>query len=261
VRIYSWNVNGIRAIQKKGFVDWVNKEQPDILCLQETKAHISQLDDELINIKGYHSYWNYPERRGYSGVALYTKIKPNAVDYGIGIDIYDMEGRIILAEYDDFVLLNIYFPNGQKDDERLQYKLDFYEEILEYCNERVAGGDNIIISGDYNTAHKEIDLKNPKSNSNRSGFLPVERAWMDKLVENGYTDTFRYFYPDTIKYSWWSYRFRSREKDIGWRIDYHFVSNNMLDRVKDALILDDVMGSDHCPVVLELKDSSKITNG
>jgi exodeoxyribonuclease-3 len=152
-------------------------------------------------------------------------------------------------------------PNGQKDDERLQYKLDFYEEILEYCNERVAGGDNIIISGDYNTAHKEIDLKNPKSNSNRSGFLPVERAWMDKLVENGYTDTFRYFYPDTIKYSWWSYRFRSREKDIGWRIDYHFVSNNMLDRVKDALILDDVMGSDHCPVVLELKDSSKITNG
>ncbi len=253
MRIYSWNVNGIRAVQKKGFVEWVMKEQPDILCLQETKAHLSQLNDELINIEGYHSYWNYPERKGYSGVALYTKVEPKKVDYGIGVDIFDKEGRIIVAEYEDFVLLNIYFPNGQMSDDRLQYKLDFYDGVLNYCNDRVKQGDNVIISGDYNTAHQEIDLKNPKSNEDRSGFLPIERAWMDKLIQNGYTDTFRYLYPDTVKYSWWSYRFKAREKDIGWRIDYHFVSNNMLDRIQDALILNDVMGSDHCPVVLELK--------
>ncbi|HZJ57872.1 MAG TPA: exodeoxyribonuclease III [Clostridia bacterium] len=252
MRIYSWNVNGIRAVQKKGFIEWVKEEQPDILCLQETKAHLSQLDDELINIEGYESYWNYPERKGYSGVALYTKTEPKSVYYGIGIDIYDEEGRIIVAEYDDFVLLNIYFPNGQMSDERLKYKLDFYDAVLKYCNMRVAQGDKVVVSGDYNTAHSEIDLKNPKSNADRSGFLPIERAWMDKLVKSGYTDTYRYLYPDTVKYSWWSYRFRSREKNIGWRIDYHFVSNNMLDRVKDSLILNHVMGSDHCPIMLEL---------
>ncbi len=258
MRIYSWNVNGIRAVQKKGFVDWVIKEQPDVLCLQETKAHLSQIDEELINIKGYHSYWNHPERKGYSGVALYTKTEPKNVEYGIGIDTYDEEGRIIVAEYEDFVLLNIYFPNGQMNDERLQYKLDFYDGVLDYCNERVAKGDRLIICGDYNTAHREIDLKNPKPNEKRSGFLPIERAWIDKFIQNGYTDTFRHFYPDTVKYSWWSYRFNAREQDIGWRIDYHFVSDNMLDRVDDALILNDVTGSDHCPVVLllnKLEDS------
>ncbi|NLJ40505.1 MAG: exodeoxyribonuclease III [Clostridiales bacterium] len=257
MRIYSWNVNGIRAIQKKGFVDWVLEEQPDILCLQETKAHPVQLDDELINIQGYHSYWNHPERKGYSGVALYTKVEPKSVEYGIGVDVFDDEGRIIVAEYDDFILLNIYFPNGQMNDERLKFKLDFYDEVLDYCNERVKAGDRLVICGDYNTAHREIDLKNPKSNEKRSGFLPIERAWIDKFIQNGYTDTFRHFYPDTVKYSWWSYRFKAREQNIGWRIDYHFVSDNMLDSVKDAIILNDVMGSDHCPVVLLLDDPDK----
>ncbi len=248
--IYSWNVNGIRAIAKKGFFEWINANAPDILCLQETKAHIEQLDDSLINIPGYSSYFCSGKRKGYSGVAIYSKIEPNLVEYGIGIERFDEEGRIIIAHYDEFTLLNIYFPNGQKDDERLSYKLEFYDAILEYCNGLKADGKKLVICGDYNTAHREIDLKNPKANSKTSGFLPVEREWMDKFIQNGYVDTFRHFYPEEIKYSWWSYRFKARERNAGWRIDYHFVSDNMLDMIKGADILNDVHGSDHCPVVI-----------
>ena len=250
--IYSWNVNGLRAIAKKGFFDWIDNTSPDILCLQETKAHIEQLEDSLINMPGYFSYFCSGKRKGYSGVAIYSKVEPNLVEYGIGIERFDEEGRILIAHYDKFTLLNIYFPNGQKDEERLSYKLEFYDAVLEYCNGLRSDGKKLVICGDYNTAHREIDLKNPKANSKTSGFLPVEREWIDKLIQNGYVDTFRHFYPEQVKYSWWSYRFKARERNAGWRIDYHFVSDDMLDMVKGADILNDVHGSDHCPVVLHL---------
>ncbi|MCY6958689.1 exodeoxyribonuclease III [Clostridium brassicae] len=253
MKIYSWNVNGIRAITKKGFIDWVNKEQPDILCIQETKIQQDQIDDNIRNIEGYKSYFSCAERKGYSGVAVYTKQEPISVSYGIGIDRFDSEGRILICEYKEFILFNIYFPNGQKDDERLNYKMEFYDALLEYCNNLKDQGKKLIICGDYNTAHKEIDLKNPKSNEKRSGFLPIEREWMDKYIANGYIDTFRYLYPEEVKYSWWSYRFNARANNAGWRIDYHFVSDNMKENIENADILNNVMGSDHCPVVLEIK--------
>lgn len=252
MRIFSWNVNGLRAIQKNGFMDWVLNEKPDILCLQETKIQEEQLSDELKQIPGYQAYFSFAERKGYSGVATYTKKEPLSVQCGIGDPKFDCEGRILITEFAEFILLNIYFPNGQKDEIRLGYKMDFYEAILAYCDELVAKGKKLIICGDYNTAHKEIDLKNPKSNEKRSGFLPEERAWMDKFVSHGYVDVFRYFYPELVKYSWWSYRFKARERNAGWRIDYHFVSENLINEVKGAEIHDHVMGSDHCPVMIEL---------
>lgn len=256
MNIYSWNVNGIRAIQKKGFLDWISEEQPDILCLQETKAHVEQLEEELLHIEGYHAYFSEGERRGYSGVATYTKEKPLSVKYGIGIEKFDREGRILITEYPNFILLNIYFPNGQKDDERLQYKMEFYDAILDYCNELKVQGKNLIICGDYNTAHTEMDIKNPKANEKRSGFLPIERQWIDKFIENGYIDTYRYLHPEAIEYSWWSYRFKARERNAGWRIDYFFVSNNFIDKVVEAKILIDIMGSDHCPIVLSIRNKN-----
>ncbi|WP_053956491.1 exodeoxyribonuclease III [Inediibacterium massiliense] len=252
MKIYSWNVNGIRAVQKKGFVEWVQSEEPDILCIQETKANVEQLEDTLIHIKGYYSYFHSAKRKGYSGVAVYTKEKPKFVHEKIGIDKFDEEGRILILEYECFTLLNIYFPNGQKDDERLSYKLEFYDFILEYCEKLKKQGKKLVICGDYNTAHKDIDLKNPKANEDRSGFLPIERAWIDKFISYGYIDTFRYIYPETIKYSWWSYRFNARKNNAGWRIDYHFVSDNLINKVKDAQILNEVEGSDHCPVTIDL---------
>lgn len=253
MRIYSWNVNGLRAIAQKNFFEWIKEENPDILCIQETKLQENQLKDELKNIEGYFSYFSFADKKGYSGVATYTKIQPNEVKFGIGIDEFDREGRIVITEFDEFTLLNIYFPNGQMSDERLDYKLRFYDAILDYCNSEVEKGKRLIICGDYNTAHREIDLKNPKANEKYSGFLPVERAWIDKFIENGYIDTFRYFYPEKVEYTWWSYKFKAREKNIGWRIDYHFVSENFINRVKDVKILTDVMGSDHCPIMIEVE--------
>jgi len=252
MKIYSWNVNGIRAVAKKGFLDWMGEEQPDIIGLQEIRIQDHQLKDELRNISGYHSYFNFAERKGYSGVALYTKVEPIAVWYGMGIKKYDNEGRILAAEYPEFVLLNIYFPNGKRSKARLDYKLDFYDEIHDYCEELRNDNKEIVIFGDYNTAHHEIDLKNPDANKNTSGFLPVERDWLDKLEEHGYIDAYRYFYPEKETYSWWSYRTRARERDAGWRIDYHFISEGLEDKLKGADILTDVMGSDHCPVTVEL---------
>jgi exodeoxyribonuclease-3 len=253
MRIYSWNVNGLRAIAQKNFFEWIREENPDILCIQETKLQENQLKDELKNIEGYFSYFSFADKKGYSGVATYTKIQPNEVKYGIGIEEFDKEGRIVITEFNEFTLLNIYFPNGQMSDERLDYKLRFYDAILDYCNSEVKNGKRLIICGDYNTAHREIDLKNPKANEKYSGFLPIERAWIDKFIENGYIDTFRYFYPEKVEYTWWSYKFKAREKNIGWRIDYHFVSKNFIDKVKDVKILTDVMGSDHCPIMIEVE--------
>jgi exodeoxyribonuclease III len=254
MKIISWNVNGIRACARKGFLDYLKTEEPDILCLQETKAHIDDLDESLINPMGYHSVFHSSSiKKGYSGVAVYTKKKPKMVLEGFGIERYDQEGRVIIVEYDEFTLLNIYFPNGQKDDTRLQYKLDFYQDLFDYCNDLKDQGQNLIICGDYNTAHKAIDLANPKQNEKYSGFLPIERDWMDKIESMGYVDTFRHFNKEPDNYSWWSYRVGARKRNVGWRIDYFFVNQEFLPKIKDAFIQPQILGSDHCPVGIILK--------
>ncbi|MCB2361726.1 exodeoxyribonuclease III [Clostridium estertheticum] len=252
MKIYSWNVNGIRAIKNKGFIEWVEGEQPDVLCLQETKIQEDQISDELKNIEGYSSYFSCAQKKGYSGVAIYTKQKPISVMRGIGIEKFDSEGRILIAEFENFTLFNIYFPNGQKDEDRLNYKMEFYDELLAYCEKLRKKGKKLIICGDYNTAHNVIDLKNPKANEKYSGFLPIERAWMDKFIAHGYVDTFRYLHAEEVKYSWWSYRFKAREKNAGWRLDYFFITKDLLSELKEATILNDVVGSDHCPVSIIL---------
>ncbi|MEF9934609.1 MAG: exodeoxyribonuclease III [Clostridium sp.] len=251
--IHSWNVNGLRAIMGKGFVDYISEYNPDILCIQETKLQEANLTDDMTKIEGYYSYFSHASKKGYSGVATYTKKKPISVKHGIGIEEFDSEGRILITEFEEFTLFNIYFPNGQRDDERLDYKLRFYDALLDYCNKEVENGKKLVISGDYNTAHTEIDIKNAKANEKTSGFLPIERAWMDKFIANGYTDAFRYLNEDTVKYSWWSYRFKARERNTGWRIDYHFVSNNLLENLKGAEIINEVYGSDHCPISIVIK--------
>ncbi|ADQ15146.1 exodeoxyribonuclease III [Halanaerobium hydrogeniformans] len=253
MRIYSWNVNGIRAVNRKGFLDWIEEEKPDVLALQEIRIQPEQLKDKLKNIDGYHSYFNYGEKAGYSGVAIYSKEEPLDVWKGFGIERFDYEGRVIAAEYPEFYLLNIYFPNGKSSKERLNYKLDFYDATLEYAEELREEGKGVVVSGDYNTAHHPLDLKNPDANKNTSGFLEIEREWLDKLENHGFIDTYRYFYPDKETYSWWSYRTRARERNAGWRIDYHFISEELEDNLNHSDILTDVMGSDHCPVTVDLK--------
>lgn len=253
MKLFSFNVNGIRAIEKKGFIDWVNEVQPDILCLQEIKAMEDQLSDELKNIPGYKVIIHSAERKGYSGTAIYYKEDPIKIWTGLPNQKFNTEGRTIIMEYEDFILMNIYFPNGQSNEERLAFKMEFYDEFLNYSNELISQGKNLIVTGDYNVAHNEIDLKNPKANEKRSGFLPMERHWMDKYIENGYIDTFRYFNPEEVKYSWWSYRFSARKNNAGWRIDYFFVNKDFIDRVINTEIHNDVMGSDHCPISLEIK--------
>jgi len=250
--LFSWNVNGIRAVKRKGFLDWIKEESPDILALQEIRVQKDQLSDKLKNIEPYYSYFNYGKEKGYSGVSLYTKIKPNKVENGLGIERFDREGRVIRAFYDNFVYMGIYFPNGKRSKERLNFKLDFYDELLEYALRLREKGHSLIISRDYNTAHQEIDLINPRQNENVSGFLPIERKWIDKFIRHGFVDSFRYFHPDKEKYSWWSYRTRARERNAGWRIDYHFVSEDLLSNVKKAAIHNEVMGSDHCPISITL---------
>ena len=253
IRIYSWNVNGIRAIHKKGFLEWLNEDHPDILCIQETKANLDQLPKKLVNVDGYKSYFNSAERKGYSGVGLYSSLKPKKIDNGFGIKKFDMEGRVQIADYDDFVLFNIYFPNGKMSDERLKYKLDFYDAFLDHANNLRDEGRNIVICGDVNTAHNEIDLAHPKENSKISGFLPVERAWIDKFLENGYVDTFRMFNQEPEQYTWWSYRTKARDRNVGWRLDYFFVNEEFKNNIKASYILSDVMGSDHCPIGIEIE--------
>lgn len=252
MKICSFNVNGIRAAAGKGFVEWVKEENPDILCIQETKADLSQLDEYIKNIEGYDSYWNSGTKKGYSGVAVYSKIKPLSVKKGFGIEKFDSEGRILEVEFENFTLFNIYFPNGQMSEDRLNYKLEFYDAALEYFDNLKKLDKRLIICGDYNTAHTEMDIKNAKANEKYSGFLPVERQWIDKFLSHGYIDTFRTLHPDLVKYSWWSYRFNARQKNVGWRIDYFFVSENLYNDVSGADILNDVTGSDHCPIVLYL---------
>ncbi|MGE4169819.1 MAG: exodeoxyribonuclease III [Candidatus Margulisiibacteriota bacterium] len=253
LKLISWNVNGIRACAQKGFLDYLNTEDPDIICLQETKAMPTDLDDTLLNPSGYHGIWHSGERKGYSGVAILTKLKPIFVSEGFGNPKYDCEGRVAMAEYDNFVLFGIYFPNGQKDDTRLQYKLDFYQDFFDYAQDLRAQGKNIVICGDYNTAHKEIDLAHPKENANYSGFLPIERAWMDKLESLGYVDTFRQFNQEPNQYSWWTYRMAARQRNVGWRIDYFWVNQEFMPNVTSAFIQQEIKGSDHCPVGITIR--------
>ena len=254
MKLISWNVNGVRAVVKKGFLDWLDQAQPDVLCLQETKAHVDQLAAEILTDHGYHTYWHSGERRGYSGVATFCKEEPLYVQEGLGIERYDAEGRVLVTEHENFLLYNIYFPNGQKDNERLQYKLDFYDDLLPIINEQVESGNNVVVTGDWNTAHHPIDLARPKQNVNTSGFMPIEREKLDMYEENGWIDTFRLFHPEGDRYSWWTYRFGARERNVGWRIDYFFVNEGFVDNVEDADIHDEVVGSDHCPVSLELSE-------
>lgn len=252
LKILSWNVNGIRAIQKKGFVDWLLKEQPDMICLQETKAHKEQLNEELLNIDGYKSIFCSGERKGYSGTAIYSKVEPKSIERGFGIEKFDKEGRILVADYDKFVLINIYYPNGKASQERLDYKMGFYDAFLNYVNKLKKDGKKIVVCGDVNTAHKEIDIARPKENSTKSGFLPEEREWMDKFLADGYLDSFRLFNDEPDQYTWWDMVTRARERNVGWRIDYFFISENLKKNIKSAFIMQDVMGSDHCPIGITL---------
>ena len=252
IRILSWNVNGIRAAHRKGFLDWLKKEQPDILCIQETKAHPEQLPDELLNVEGYRSYFSSAVKKGYSGVAIYTKIEPKSVKKGFGIEKFDSEGRILIAEYPEFILFNIYYPNGKAREERLNYKMEFYDAFLKYVDKLKKKGKNIIVCGDVNTAHKEIDIARPKENEKISGFLPKEREWIDKFLSHGYLDTFRMFNQKPDNYTWWDLMTRARDRNVGWRIDYFYISESLKKKIKDAFIMPDVMGSDHCPIGIEI---------
>lgn len=252
-KILCWNVNGIRAAQRHGFLEWLYRESLDILCLQETKAHPEQLGRDLQEPHGYHAYWNYPERKGYSGVATFTREKPLRVQNDFGVQDFDIEGRVIISEYPQFILFNVYFPNGKKDESRLRYKIDFYDVFLDFVESLRQKDEKLIICGDFNTAHKEIDLARPKENENVSGFLPIERAWMDKLVAHGYIDTFRHFNKEPNQYTWWDLKSRARERNVGWRIDYFFVTENLLGLVSKAFLMPEVMGSDHCPIGIILK--------
>ena len=249
-KILCWNVNGIRALEKKGFVEQVREFDADILALQETKAQEDQLGAALKNIDGYTSYWHSAERKGYSGVAVYTRIAPLKVMYGMGIPEFDGEGRVLTLEFADFFLVNIYFPNAGEGLKRLDYKLSFNRALQDFLA-GLGRGKSLVVCGDYNVAHRDIDLANPKNNEGNAGFTPQERQWMDSFLDRGFVDTFRMFTPDGGHYTWWSYRFNARAKDIGWRIDYFCVDAKSVNRVQQACILKDVMGSDHCPVGID----------
>ena len=255
IRLFSWNVNGLRACLKKGFADWLASEQPDVLGLQETRVLPEQLEPAVLEPDGYTTWLHPAEKKGYSGTGLWSKVEPESVVLG-GLDEerFDSEGRLIIADYGSFLFYTGYFPNGGNDLSRVPYKLDFSEAVLQHAEAQRKQGRSIVICGDVNTAHEEIDLANPKSNVKNTGFLPEERAWVSRFIEHGYVDIFRHRNPEqTGAYSWWSNRKGVRERNVGWRIDYFFISDDLVDRVVDARIHADVMGSDHCPISLELK--------
>jgi len=252
IEIISWNVNGIRAVGNKEALKWIDQRQPDILCLQEIKALPEQIPTDLFETEFSTLNVNSADKKGYSGTAVFSQLTPEYTNNRHDIDLA-REGRIVEQDYGDFVLFNVYFPNGQKNEERLALKMKFYDDFLTYCDKLRDEGKSIVICGDVNTAHKEIDLKNPKANSKTSGFLPIEREWMDKLIDHGYIDTFRYVNGDKEEeYSWWSYRSGARAKNVGWRIDYFFISDDLTEVLEDAFILQEVTGSDHCPVGIRL---------
>ncbi len=249
MKLISWNVNGLRAIMGKNFMEFFNEIDADCFCLQETKLQEGQIEMDL---PGYHQYWNYADKKGYSGTAIFTKKEPLSVRYGIGIDEHDHEGRVITLEFEDFYLITVYVPNSQDELRRLDYRMKWEDDFKAYLKE-LEKTKPVVFCGDLNVAHKEIDLKNPKTNRRNAGFTDEERGKMSALLDDGFIDTFRYFYPEEVVYSWWSYRFRAREKNTGWRIDYFICSEALKDRLKDAKIYTEVMGSDHCPVELDIE--------
>ena len=278
MKIISWNVNGIRAVEKKGFTDWLLNCGADVVCIQETKAHPSQLTQNIlapgseenilfpipakesaspVKIEDenalYKSYWSSAKKAGYSSTAIYSKKQPDKVEL-LGNSEFDDEGRVLSAYFGKTVIISAYFPNSQNQGSRLDYKLGFCNAIFEYLKKLVSDGFNIVLCGDYNIAHKAIDLANPKANDGNAGYLPEEREWMEFFTTNGFTDTFRKFCQEPKQYTWWSYRFHAREKDIGWRIDYQCVNNDFINKVKSSKILKDVMGSDHCPIEIEIQE-------
>ena len=251
-RLVSWNVNGIRAGAKKGLFEWMQDIDADVICLQETKAHPDQLNESFIAPPGYRSYWASAKKRGYSGVAVYTRDTPDDVAQ-LGVSEFDDEGRTLILEYPEFTLMTGYFPNSQDGGVRLDYKLEYCDAIMDQCLSRVNSGRHVVLCGDLNIAHKPIDLAHPKQNEDHPGYLPEERSWMDSFAEEGFIDTFRAFDPSPEKYTWWSYLTKARERNVGWRLDYFWVNEEFMDVVEGAHILDDVYGSDHCPVDLVLR--------
>ncbi len=259
LKLISWNVNGIRAVMQKGFLDSVKKMNPDILCLQETKAHPEQLEHDLESLGYKYEYWNSAQKKGYSGTAIFSKTSPKKITFGIGIEEHDKEGRIITAEFENFFLVTVYTPNSKRSLERLDYRYEKWDvDFLKYVR-KLEKTKPVIFCGDLNVAHKEIDLKNPQTNKTtktkpgNAGFTNQEREGFDNIIKSGFIDTFRHFYPDEEKYSWWSYMFQARAKNVGWRIDYFCVSKEFMKFVKDAFILNEIMGSDHCPVGIDIE--------
>ena len=252
MKIITYNVNGIRSAITKGFVDWLKAANPDMICLQEVKADENQIEKQLFEDLGYHIYWYSAEKKGYSGVAILTKIKPKHVEYGCGIEIYDREGRVLRTDFEDFSLMSVYMPSGSSGQERQDFKFQWLADFQQYIDQLKVNFPNLIISGDYNICHQAIDIHNPKSNANSSGFLPEERAWMSGFLESGFIDTFRHFNPEPHHYTWWSFRAGARQKNLGWRIDYHCASKALEGRLKRALILSEAKHSDHCPALVEI---------
>jgi exodeoxyribonuclease-3 len=254
MRIVSWNTNGLRATAKQGFFAPLFKNEPDILCLQETKARPEQLTEETRNVSGYFSYFSHPKvKKGYSGVAIYSKEKPKEVFYGMGVEKLDDEGRLIGIKLKNFTLINVYFPNGGQGPERLKYKLDFYDAFLKFTLRLRRAGENVIFCGDINTAHEAIDLARPKENEENTGFLPIERAWIDKVIKNDFVDIYRKFYPDKVgAYTYWDIKTRARDRNVGWRLDYFFANSEIVPKIKSVGMLSDYYGSDHCPIWLEI---------
>lgn len=253
MRIVTYNVNGIRAAMGKGLIDWIKQTDPDVLCLQEVKATPEQVGVFELEELGYHHYWYPAQKKGYSGVAIFTKIKPKNVVYGCGIAEYDFEGRVIRADFDDFSVMSVYHPSGSSGDERQAFKMKWLSDYTNYIEEVKKTQPNLILSGDFNICHKAIDIHNPKSNANTSGFLPEEREWMEGFINTGFIDTFRHFNQEPHQYSWWSYRAGSRDKNLGWRIDYNLASEGLASRLKRSVILPEAKHSDHCPVLLEIE--------
>lgn len=251
--IISYNVNGIRAAQNKGFNDWLQKENPDIICFQETKIQEGQIDPSIYSKFGYHHYWTYAEKKGYSGVSIFTKEKPDNVFIGMGIKKYDQEGRLIRIDMGAYSIIGVYIPSGSMGDNRQEFKMEFLDDFFNYLQNLKKTRPNLIVSGDYNICHKPIDINHPERHEGVSGFLPEEREWLDKFVANGFVDTFRKFNQQPNQYSWWSYRAGARPKNLGWRIDYHMVTESLSGKLKNASILSDIVHSDHCPVKVEIE--------
>lgn len=253
MKIITWNINGFRSALNKNAFDWVVVSEPDVICLQEVKVKPQQLNHQLIDgLRKFRKYWNPAQRPGYSGVATFSKIQPFFVQKGMYDRKYSGEGRILMTKYSNVIVINVYFPNGKRDLSRLEYKLEFYSAFLDYCDFLHSKGEKIIICGDFNTAHNDIDLRNPKQNQKTSGFLPEERFWLDKYLKHGFIDVYREKYPDKVQYTWWTYRNEARSRNIGWRLDMFYISSELLNYINSVEICEDIFGSDHCPVYLEI---------